>query len=339
LQEGEPLFTFDIPNQGRWTADFSSMRAYENSAGQTLVAVKIKDGMTLTFDRSASSVDGAYTGRTITIASIPPEADARLRGQERMVSSYSGLLRELRTDEPFIPPPPPGIEVTIGGKMGVAYRKLLPPGMDYQLARDFELPAQPSRRIKKKYKAWMQQARDMTKYRLKHETHFPLPSEAPPTTDINIFRFREMEEEASAVQKARRQRLEDRTHLGAVDEKGLHHFSGAQLAAWQGGMFSRWRAVETDKEVFEKQLETEQWAEQTENMELEDKRFPDAVFREEIFRPGSSQEFVKKFGVAPEKKRISTKNAVAALGEAGNKMARRRKNSVARDEICDEVAV
>ena len=34
---------------------------------------------------------------------------------------------------------------------------------------------------------------DMTKYRLKHETHFPLPSEAPPTTDLNILRLKEME--------------------------------------------------------------------------------------------------------------------------------------------------
>ena len=47
----------------------------------------------------------------------------------------------------------------IGGKMGVGYRKLLPPGMEYQMARDFEMPDQPSRRVKKKYKAWMQQAR------------------------------------------------------------------------------------------------------------------------------------------------------------------------------------
>lgn len=34
--------------------------------------VKVKDGMTLTFDRSASAVDGMYSGRTITISSIPP---------------------------------------------------------------------------------------------------------------------------------------------------------------------------------------------------------------------------------------------------------------------------
>lgn len=31
--------------------------------------------------------------------------------------------------------------------------------MDYQASGQYELPEQPSRRVKKKYKAWMQQAR------------------------------------------------------------------------------------------------------------------------------------------------------------------------------------
>ena len=43
LQEGAPQLVFDLPNQGVWTADFSSMRAYETTAGQKFMCVQVKE--------------------------------------------------------------------------------------------------------------------------------------------------------------------------------------------------------------------------------------------------------------------------------------------------------
>lgn len=242
LQEGEPMYTFELPLGGKWTADFSSMRAYENTAGQTLVAVKVSDSMTFTLDRSSSAVDHFYNERTITISAVPEGCDERLKGQERKVSAYSGLLRTIRTDSPFIPPPPPGIEVTVGGKMGTAYRQMLPPGMDYTQIEPFELDEQPSRRAKARYQAWMQQARDTTKYRLKHETHFPIESEPPPTTDFNIVRLNEMRAKSVESQAKSKKAREEQMKFGRVDANGLHHFSGREMSEWQAARYTRWSA-------------------------------------------------------------------------------------------------
>ena len=48
------------------------------------------------------------------------------------------------------------------------------------------------------------------------------------------------------------------------------------------------REIETEKEEFDMQLKKEELGEETENMDLYDRRLPDAVFREEIFNPGMS---------------------------------------------------
>ena len=120
LQEGAPQLVFDLPNQGVWTADFSSMRAYETTAGQKFMCVQVKDGMTLILDRSASTEDHHYNHRSVTITAIPEGSDPRLQNQERTCTAYSALLRELRTDSPFVPPPPPGIQVSAGGVHAVS---------------------------------------------------------------------------------------------------------------------------------------------------------------------------------------------------------------------------
>jgi hypothetical protein len=39
------MFILDIPGEGRWTVDFSSMRAHESTAGSVMVVLNVKDGM------------------------------------------------------------------------------------------------------------------------------------------------------------------------------------------------------------------------------------------------------------------------------------------------------
>jgi len=346
LQEGDPLYTFDLPLAGKWTADFSAMRAYENTAGQTLMVVKVKDGMTMTLDRSSSQNDHFYNARSVTITAIPENSDPRLLNQERQVSAYSALLREIRTESPFVPPPPPGIQITIGGKMGLAYRDLLAPGMDYQLSVDFVLEEQPAKGAKSKYQAWMQQSRDVTKYRLKHESHFPNSSQAPPTTDVNIFRLKEIQDKRAQIAADARLKNVSRTKLGRMDNQGNHHFTGEDLSQWQAAHYTHWREVETEKEEFEVQLQKDQWGEQTENMELDDQRYPEALFREEIFKPGSSLGYIEKFGATapkdPNGQKRSRRPSVASAGSSP--FARRRRSSATtlkpeKEEIFDEVAV
>ncbi len=41
-----------------------------------------------------------------------------------MYDDVTALLREVMVDSPFVPAPPPGIEVTFGGKMGAKYREV-----------------------------------------------------------------------------------------------------------------------------------------------------------------------------------------------------------------------
>ena len=81
--------------------------------------------MTFTLDRSASNIDHFYKGHSVTITSLPSvECDRRLLEQERKVAAYSALLREVMLESPFVPPPPPGVEIIFGGKMGAKYREV-----------------------------------------------------------------------------------------------------------------------------------------------------------------------------------------------------------------------
>jgi hypothetical protein len=349
LQDGDPLFTFELPRMGTWTADFSSMRAFETTAGQSLICVQVKDGMTVVLDRSASQVDHFYSNRSVTITEIPPEADRRLLNQERTCSNYSALLRELKVDSPFVPPPPAGIQITIGGRMGSSYRLLLPPGMDYGDIKEFAMDAAPPKAAKRKYQLWMQQARDTTKYRLANEIHYPILDSAPPTADSNIFRLREIQENAEKVKMQKKIALHEDHPLGELDDLGIHHFSGRDLQSWQQRNYNKWRTVENEKEEFQKKIEKMNVEDDTDNMKLDDPRLPEALLREEIFRPHSSSKFMTKFGVVPpetlmRRSSISSAVSTSALSEQSsrsdpNQAARRRKSKVVEAEILDEVAV
>lgn len=287
------------------------------------------------------------------------------------MTAYSALLREIRLDAPFVPPPSAGIELTFGGKLGLTYREMLPPGMDYLEAAEFAVGEAPSKRSQQKYQEWMMRTREVTSARLKHEAHYPVPDDAPPTADTNIYRIREIQEQ----QKARKKKhLEDsaKAHFGHLDDKGITHFTGEDLAAWQLKQYTQWKSVEAEKTAFEEQLRLEEWGEQTENMELSDPRLAEAVFREEIFEPGSSERTVKRFSAnLPARPTLrdtagrlfssasthsSTPSAQgkmgavlppSAAGGQGSSMsslsakARRRRSSAkpVQEEILDEVAV
>ena len=49
-------------------------------------------------------------------------------------------------------------------------------------------------------------------------------------------------------------------------------------------------------------------------MQLDDARYPEALFREEIFKPGSSMEYIEKFGATgqdePNAKKVNTRASV-----------------------------
>ena len=106
-------------------------------------------------------------------------------------------------------------------------------------------------------------------------------------------------------------------------------WAGKDLSDWQAKRYSTWRQVETEKEHFDVQLKLEEWGEKTENMQLSDKRLSGAMFREEIFQPGSSAAHVARFGgVLPEREaeRASMGRRPSTSSSGSNPFARRRKS-------------
>jgi hypothetical protein len=201
-------------------------------------------------------------------------------------------------------------------------------------------------------------------------SHFPVTADAPATADPNILRLQDMKEAQEARQKKRREQARAARNFGRTDPKtGKTSFTGEELSKWQLQRYETWKSADTAKEIYEEKLSLEEWSEQTENLQLGDPRLTEAVFREEIFEPGSSQRTVARFSakLPPSSpfsdknvsaRRLSTGSALTNVSETESKQAaralgaamlatgfaakaRRRKGSAkeTREEILDEVAV
>jgi len=289
LQDGRTNVKLVVPLQGKWIADFSEMRAYETLQTSKFTITRIVDAITFGLEASALQQDHFYEDRTITITEVSSYDENRNIGQVRNVISYNGKMRELKVDRPFIVIPTIGCQVQLGGKSGLGYYDLLPPGMDVYELDKYAIPPKPSAMHRKRMEHWLHQSRDVARERLAEEIHYPTSRSLPPTATGNmqamVTRMKLAEETSKADEAEEVARSEE-----------LVQMSGKQLRNWQARLhedYMRDRAAK-DRIIESKRRDREKMQiHSTDSIT----QIRDQVYLKELFNPDSGQEVLREVGV------------------------------------------
>mmetsp|Transcript_40306 Transcript_40306/g.126871 ORF Transcript_40306/g.126871 Transcript_40306/m.126871 type:complete len:910 (-) Transcript_40306:107-2836(-) len=310
LQDGRTNVKLTVPLQGKWIADFSEMRAYETLHTSKFAITRIVDAITFGLDASALPQDHFYDDRTISVTEVTSYDESRNIGQVRKVISYNGKLRELKVDRPFIVIPTIGCQVQLGGKSGLGYYNLLPPGMDVYELDKFAIPPKPSVAHRKRMENWLHETREVARGRLAEEIHYPTSRPLPPTAQANL-------QSMAARMKLAQQASGEVEAQDPKHSEELVQMSGKELRDWQSRLHEDYVR---SRDARDKILATKRRDRERMQIHSADSltQIRDQVYLKELFNPDSGQEVLQEVGVrdASAENRVSLQRMESTMRDS-----------------------